>query len=149
MNGKTIFVRHPHYTPGFDQWEQWIIAIPVDMVLSALRETGRVSFYTCDGMNGCGTLKLSNGDTKNFVTQLSHILHNGKEWVGGILHGSHWQLADDIYADFDLKDMDQAEEYRSLTIIDCKPTESAVRKWLRGQGWSVLSKIPKKYLGCS
>lgn len=138
MNGKVLYMRNNNYTHIINTIpEQWIIAVPVDMVLSALRENGQASFYTCDGMNGYGD---------HFVTQLSHCIHNGKEWVGSIIHGDTWLLPEDMYADFDLSDMEQAEDYRSLTIIDCDPTEKGMRKAFRNKGWKVISKIPKKYL---
>lgn len=159
MNGKVILLRNKCYA-DYDN-EYWHIAIPVDMMLSALRETGQVSLYRCDGLDGYGHRKVrripygdprrSNGQFYEYLdpfsTQLSHNVHNGKEWVGALIHAEHWSLPDDIYSDFDLDDMnDQRENCHTLTIIECQPNERALRKALKAQGWSVVSKIPKKYL---
>ena len=154
MNGKVLIVRNDNY-----QSELWFIAIPVDMVLSALRETGTASLYHCDGLNGFGYRKWKKVPTPNsqysfrldgydgFCTQLSHNVHNGKEWVGGLIHAEHWVLPCDIYSDFDLDDMFyQSENCHTLTITECEPTERALRKALKSQGWKVVPKVPKKYL---
>ena len=164
MNGKVLIVRNDHYQP-YSQTELWFIAIPVDMVLSALRDTGQVSLYRCDGIisgyrkwrkvptpnSQWGSFRLQGYD--GFATQLCHNVHNGKEWVGGIyafgnvIGAEDWVLPEDIYSDFDLDDMNnQRENCHTLTITECAPTERALRKALRAQGWKVVPKVPKKYL---
>lgn len=159
MNGKVLLVRNDNYQDGA-YTELWFIAIPVDMVLSALSETGIASLYRCDGLDGYGYRSWRKVSTPNsqwgsfrldgydgFATQLSHNVHNGKEWVGGLIHGLDWILPCDIYSDFDLSDMnEQREQCHTLTITECEPTERALRKALKAQGWRVVSKVPKKYL---
>lgn len=158
MDGKVLLVRNDNYQSG-SYTELWFIAIPVDMVLSALSETGTASLYRCDGMNGYGYRSWRKVPTLNkhmpfrldgydgFTTQLCHNVHNGQEWVGGLIHGHDWRLPCDIYCDFDLDDMDsQNHNCHTLTITECEPTERALRKALRSQGWKVIPKVPKKYL---
>ena len=161
MNGKVLLVRNDNYQMGINtsETELWFIAIPVDMVLSALRDTGQVSLYRCDGIisgyrkwrkvptpnSQWGSFRLQGYD--GFATQLCHNVHNGKEWVGGLIHAEDLVLPSDIYSDFDLGDMnDQRENCHTLTITECEPTERALRKALKAQGWKVIPKVPKKYL---
>ena len=158
MKGKVLVVRNDNYKDGSYK-EMWFIAIPVDMVLSALRDTGIASLYRCDGMNGYGYRSWRKVPTPNspqtfrlqgyegFTTQLSHTVHNGKEWVGGLIHAEDWIMPCDIYSDFNLDDMnDQRENCHTLTITECEPNERSLRKALKAQGWTVIPKVPKKYL---
>ena len=125
-----------------------IIAIPVDMALSALRDTRSVSLYSNAPANGLG---YENG--KEYRTTLTQNLHNGKDWIGGIEDGEDWLLPEDLnhycmWAENEDGTIhsDQTKYCHTLTIRECAPTEKALKKALKVQGWSVLSMIPKKYL---
>ena len=126
-----------------------IISLPIEIIIGSLIQTGEAHLYAWEGLTA---------HSIGWYSQLDMVVRStNKEstgnWVGGVIYGLKTNSFSPLYpheievGHLNMVEMDDTNliDYCLLSIRECEPTEKALRKRLRSNGWAVSKTIPKKY----